>query len=255
VSPEADLADGVRVGPYAVIEGQVTLGPECVVRPGAVLIGPLTMGRNNTVYSGAVLGEAPQHVKYENEPTRLEIGDYNIFREHVTTHRGTKQSWATRIGSHNFFMAGSHVAHDCHVGNSCIFANGALLGGHVVIEDNVFLSGNCAVHQFCRVGRLSLLSGVSSSTKDIPPFVMQQSRNVIVGVNVVGMRRAGISNAGIDAVRQAFAILFHSHGPLTPALAQTEKQLGHVVEVAEMIAFIRASSRGISFGARHVDAA
>ncbi len=255
VSPEADLADGVRVGPYAVIEGKVTVGPDCVVRPGAVLIGPLTMGRNNTVYSGAVLGEAPQHLKYENEPTRLEIGDHNIFREHVTVHRGTKQSWATRIGNNNFFMAGSHVAHDCRVGNSCIFANGALLGGHVVVEDHVFLSGNCAVHQFCRVGRLSLLSGVSSTTMDMPPFVMQQRINAIVGVNVVGMRRAGISNASIDAVRQAFALVFRSQGTLTPALAQAEKQLGHVAEVAEMIAFIRASTRGICFGARHVDAA
>jgi len=112
VSPEADLADGVRVGPYAVIEGKVTVGPDCVVRPGAVLIGPLTMGRNNTVYSGAVLGEAPQHLKYRGEATRLEIGDHNIIREHVTIHRGTTASWVTRVGSHNFLMAGSHVAHD-----------------------------------------------------------------------------------------------------------------------------------------------
>lgn len=255
VSPEADLADGVVVGPYAVIEGKVTLGPECVVRPGAILIGPLRMGRANRIYSGAVLGEAPQHLKYENEPTWLEIGDHNIFREHVTIHRGTKQSWSTRIGSHNFFMANSHVAHDCRVGNNCIFANGAVIGGHCVIEDSVFLSGNCAVHQFVRVGRLSLLSGVSATTKDMPPFIMQQRINAIVGVNVVGMRRAGIANASIDAVRQAFAMMFRSQGTLTPALAQAEKQLGHVAEVAEMVAFIRASARGICFGARHVDAA
>jgi UDP-N-acetylglucosamine acyltransferase len=255
VSPEADLADGVRVGPYAVIEGKVSVGAGCVIRPGAYLIGPLTMGRNNHVYSGAVLGEAPQHLKYENEPTSLEIGDNNIFREHVTIHRGTKQSWATRIGSNNFFMANSHVAHDCRVGNSCIFANGAVIGGHCTIEDHVFLSGNCAVHQFVRVGRLALLSGVSATTKDIPPFIIQQRINAIVAVNVVGMRRAGIANASIDAVRQVFSLLFHSQGVLTPALAQAEKELGHVAEVAEMIAFIRASSRGISFGARHVDAA
>lgn len=255
VSPEADLAEGVRVGPYAVLEGRVRLGPGCVVRPGAYLIGPLTMGANNAVYSGAVLGEAPQHLRYENEPTSLEIGDNNIFREHVTVHRGTTQSWATRIGSGNFFMAHSHVAHDCRVGSNCIFANGSVLGGHCVVEDNVFLSGNCAVHQFVRVGRLALLSGVSATTKDIPPFVMQQRINHIVGVNVVGMRRAGISNAGIDAVRRAFALLFRGQDVLTPALAQVEKELGHVAEVAEMVAFIRASTRGINFGARHVDAA
>jgi UDP-N-acetylglucosamine acyltransferase len=255
VSPEADLADGVRIGAYAVIEGKVTLGAGCVVRPGAYLIGPLTMGRNNIVYSGAVLGEAPQHIKYENEPTWLEIGDNNIFREHVTIHRGTKQSWATRIGNNNFFMAHSHAAHDVRIGNNCILANGSLIGGHCVLEDNVYLSGNCAVHQFVRLGRLSLLSGVSATTKDIPPFLMQQRINAIVGVNVVGMRRAGISNASIDAVRQAFSILFRTHGTLAPALAQVEKELGHVAEVAEMVAFIRASSRGINFGARHVDAA
>jgi UDP-N-acetylglucosamine acyltransferase len=255
VSPEADIADGVQVGPYAVIEGKVVLGQDCVLRPGAYLIGPITMGRNNTVYSGAILGEAPQHLKYENEPTWLEIGDHNIFRENVTIHRGTKVSWATRIGSHNFFMAGSHVAHDCRVGNNCIFANGAVVGGHCTVEDNVYLSGNCAVHQFVRLGRLSLLSGVSATTKDIPPFIIQQRINAIVGVNVVGMRRAGISNTGIEAVRQGFALLFRSQGILTPALAQVEKQLGHVAEVAEMIAFIRASTRGICFGQRHVDAA
>jgi UDP-N-acetylglucosamine acyltransferase len=123
------------------------------------------------------------------------------------------------------------------------------------VEDNVYLSGNCAVHQFVRLGRLSLLSGVSATTKDIPPFIIQQRINAIVGVNVVGMRRAGISNGSIDAVRQGFALLFRSQGILTPALAQVEKQLGHVAEVAEMIAFIRSSTRGICFGQRHVDAA
>jgi UDP-N-acetylglucosamine acyltransferase len=255
VSPEADLGEGVRVGPYVVLEGRVRLGPGCVVRPGAYLIGPLTMGGHNAVYSGAVLGEAPQHLKYDNEPTCLEVGDNNIFREHVTVHRGTTQSWATRIGSGNFFMAHSHVAHDCQIGNHCVFANGSVLGGHCVVEDNVFLSGNCAVHQFVRVGRLALLSGVSATTKDIPPFIMQQRINAVVGVNVVGMRRAGVSSAGIDAVRRAFTILFRNQDVLTPALAQVEKELGHVAEVAEMVAFIRASSRGINFGARHVDAA
>jgi UDP-N-acetylglucosamine acyltransferase len=255
VSPETDLADDVRIGPYAVLEGKVSLGPGCVVRPGAILVGPLTMGRNNIIYSGAVLGETPQHLKYENEPTWLEIGDNNTFREHVTIHRGTKQSWATRIGSNNFMMASSHVAHDCRVGNNCIFANGAVVGGHCVLEDNVYLSGNCAVHQFVRVGRLALLSGVSATTKDIPPFIIQQRINAIVGVNVVGMRRAGIPNASIDAVRQAFSLLFRSQGILTAALARAEREMGHVAEVAEMIAFIRASSRGICFGQRHVDAA
>jgi len=204
------------------------------------------MGANNIIFPGAVLGERPQHLKYNGEPTGLEIGDGNIFREHVTVHRGTTHSWETRIGNDNFLMANAHVAHDCRVGDSCIIANGALLGGHCVLEDSVYLSGNCAVHQFVRLGRLSLLSGVSATTKDIPPFIIQQRINCIVGVNVVGMRRAGIPTAHIDAVRRAFHILYRQ-GLLVPqAVALIEREWGDVPEVAEMVAFIRASSRGIN---------
>lgn len=246
VSPEADLADGVEVGPYVVIEGSVRLGPGCVVRPHAHLCGTLVMGRNNTVYSGAVLGERPQHLRYNNEPTALEIGDNNVFREHVTVHRGTTHTGTTRIGSNNYFMAGAHVAHDCVLGNGCILANGALVGGHCVVGDGVFLSGNSAVHQFCRVGRLALLSGASASSKDIPPFVMQQNINLLVGVNVVGMRRAGLSAEQIGAVRQAYRLLFHSGLLMRTALEQVERQLGGVDVVEEMIAFIRQSQRGVS---------
>lgn len=246
VSDEAILADNVEVGPHAVIEGRVSLGPDCVVRPRALLCGPLTMGRGNVVFPGVVLGERPQHLKYNSEPTSVEIGDYNVFRENVTVHRGTTQSWVTRIGSHNFFMVNAHVAHDCRIGNRCILANGALVGGHCVVEDNVYLSGNCAVHQFVRVGRLALLSGVSATTKDIPPFIIQQGIDTVVGVNVVGMRRAGLTHAQIDAVREAFRVLFRANMVLPAALAQLELELGQVDVVAEMIAFLRQSHRGIS---------
>jgi UDP-N-acetylglucosamine acyltransferase len=251
ISPEAELAPDVTVGPFAVIEGAVRLGPGCVVRPHAHLIGPLTMGRDNVVFSGAVLGERPQHLRYQGEETRLEVGDGNLFREHVTVHRGTTHSWVTRIGSHNFFMAGSHVAHDCTVGSHCVFANGALLGGHCVVEDGVFLSGNSAVHQFSRLGRLCLLSGTSSTTKDIPPFIMVQHVNVVVGVNVVGMRRAGLSNAQIEAVRKAYHVLYRSGLALPGALARLEQELGAADVVAEMVRFIRGSTRGINL-ATHV---
>jgi UDP-N-acetylglucosamine acyltransferase len=152
----------------------------------------------------------------------------------------------TRIGSHNFFMAGSHVAHDARVGDRCILANGALVGGHCVLEDSVYLSGNSAVHQFCRVGRLALLSGCSATSKDIPPFVVQQDVNVVVGVNVVGMRRAGLGAAQINAVRQAFRILFREGLPLSAAVARLEAELGAVAAVAEMIAFLRNCPRGIN---------
>jgi UDP-N-acetylglucosamine acyltransferase len=246
IAPEAELADDVHVGPYVVIEGRVRIGSGCVIRPHAHLVGPLTLGRNNQVYSGVILGERPQHLKYQDEDTSVEIGDGNIFREHVTVHRATTQSWVTRIGNENFLMAGSHVAHDCQVGNRCIFANGALLGGHCLVEDGVYLSGNCAVHQFVRLGRLSLLSGVSATTKDIPPFIIQQRIDTVVGVNVVGMRRSGMTHAGIDAVRQAYHIIFRQGQVLPTALAQIENELGHIAPVAELLAFIRQSKRGIN---------
>ncbi|HEY7309687.1 MAG TPA: acyl-ACP--UDP-N-acetylglucosamine O-acyltransferase [Gemmataceae bacterium] len=245
IAPEADLGDEVQVGPYVVIEGEVRVGSGCVLRPGAHLIGPLTMGCHNTVYGGAVLGEQPQHLKYAGEPTRLVIGDHNIIREHVTVHRGTTHSWETRLGNHNFLMAHSHVAHDCRIGNHCILANSALVAGHCVLEDNVYLSGNSAIHQFCRVGRLALLGGISAATKDIPPFIIQHRLDRVVGVNVVGMRRAGIPTAHIDAVRRAFHLLYRSQMVVPAALAHMERDLGGVPEVAEMIAFIRASTRGI----------
>jgi UDP-N-acetylglucosamine acyltransferase len=246
VSAEADLADDVEVGPFVVIEGPVRLGTGCVVRPHAHLIGPLTMGRGNKVYSGAVLGERPQHLRYNDEPTGVEVGDDNVFREHVTVHRGTSQSWKTVIGNRNFFMAGAHVAHDCRVGNNCILANGALLGGHCHVEDGVFLSGNSAVHQFVRVGRLALLGGASGSSKDIPPFAIQQYINILCGVNVIGMRRAGMSGAQIDAVRRAYHVIFRQGLTMPNALARTERELGSVDVVRELVDFIRRSTRGVS---------
>ncbi len=246
VSPEANIGPNVEIGPYAVIEGPVSIEEGCLIRPYVHLIGPLSMGRANQVYSGCVLGERPQHLKYNDEPTGVEIGDHNVFREHVTVHRGTTSSWKTVIGNQNLFMAGAHVAHDCNVGHNCILANGALLGGHCHIEDNVYLSGNSAVHQFTHIGRLALLSGVSATTKDIPPFVIQQEINWVVGVNVVGMRRAGLGGDKIDAVRRAYHIIFREKQAMPQALARVEKELGAVDVVQELLNFIRNSSRGIN---------
>jgi UDP-N-acetylglucosamine acyltransferase len=246
ISPEAELADGVEIGAYVVLEGRVRLGPGCVVRPHALLCGPLTLGRGNQIGAGCVLGERPQHLKYNNEPTGVEIGDNNIFREHVTIHRGTTHSWVTRIGNLNLFMVNSHVAHDCQVGDRCIFANGALLGGHCVVEDNVYLSGNAAVHQFARLGRLCLLSGCSATTKDIPPFLIQQDIDSVVGVNVVGMRRAGLSHAQINGVRQAFRLLFREGLSLPAAVARMESELGAIDTVQEIVAFLRKCPKGIN---------
>jgi UDP-N-acetylglucosamine acyltransferase len=204
------------------------------------------MGRHNVVYTGCVLGERPQHLKFSDPPTGVAIGDHNIFREHVTVHRGTSQSGKTVIGSHNFFMAGSHVAHDSHIGDRCILANNALVGGHCVLEDNVYLSGNTAVHQFARIGRLAMLSGCSATSKDIPPFVIQQGINCVCGINVVGMHRAGLDHDQINAVRRAFQVLFHEGNVLPNAIAQVEAELSGFPAVAEMVAFIRSSTRGVN---------
>jgi UDP-N-acetylglucosamine acyltransferase len=246
VSPQAELGEGVEVAAYAQIEGRVCLGPGCVIGPHALLCGPLTLGRDNIIHSGAVLGERPQHLKYNGEPTRVEVGDGNTFREHVTVHRGTTQAGVTRIGSHNYFMVNSHVAHDCRVGDRCTFANNAVIGGHCVLADDVYLSGNAAVHQSTRIGRLALLSGCSLTTKDIPPFIIQQNVNTVVGVNVVGMRRAGMSPAEINAVRQAFRILFREGLPLPAALERLDQELGQAEAVGEMTAFLRRCPRGIN---------
>jgi UDP-N-acetylglucosamine acyltransferase len=246
VSAEAELADSVVVGAYAVIEGKVRIGPNCVIRPHAVLSGPLTMGQGNMVFSGAVLGERPQHLKYNGEPTSLEIGEHNVFREHASIHRGTTYSMVTRIGSHNYFMGNSHVGHDCLVGDRCILANGALVAGHCILEDSVYLSGNCAVHQFARVGRLALLSGCSATSKDIPPFIIQQGINIVAGINVVGMRRAGLKNDQINAVREAYRLLFRSGLALPAALARMEADMGRLDVIQEMIAFLRRCPKGIN---------
>jgi UDP-N-acetylglucosamine acyltransferase len=246
ISPEVELAHDVEVGALAVLDGKITLGPGCVIRPGAYLFGAIRMGRGNVVYSGAVLGEQPQHLKYKGEPTSVEIGDNNVFREHVTVHRGTTHSMKTVIGNDNFLMAGAHVAHDCVIGNRCILTNGSLIAGHCVLEDNVIISGNSAVHQFCKVGRLALLSGCSASTKDIPPFVIQQGIDCVSGLNLIGMKRAGLTSEQINAVRQAFRILYRDGLVLPAALAKLEHDLGAVDVVQEILRFLRGCSRGIS---------
>lgn len=246
ISPEAEIADHVQIGPFALIDGPAKIGANSEIKAGAKIFGNTILGTKNIVFSNAVIGEAPQHTKYDGEPTKTILGNNNVIREGATIHRGTTFSHETRIGNNNFLMANSHVAHDCIIGNNCIMANGALLGGHCQVEDNAFISGNAAIHQFSKIGRLSLLSGASIATKDIPPFIIAQKVNGVAGVNVVGMRRAGISPISIDAVRKAFHILYRENLLVPQALAKIEKDLGDVAEVMELVTFIRSSSRGIS---------
>ncbi len=246
ISPEAELAADVAVGPLAVIEGKVKLGPGCAIHGRAHLIGPLTMGEKNQVYSGAVIGEGPQHLHFGGEETSVEIGDGNIFRENVTIHKGTTSRWTTKIGDNNFLMAGSHVAHDCILGNRCILTNNAQLAGHVEMNDGAIISANSGVHQFCRIGRLAFISGISAATKDVPPFIMQQNFNTVVGVNLVGMRRAGMKTEEINAIRRLYHIVYLQENILPVALALAESELGRFAAVREYLDFVRASKRGIA---------
>jgi UDP-N-acetylglucosamine acyltransferase len=247
IDPEAELASDVRVGPYAVIEGPVHIGPRCVIEGHACLSGPMTMGSDNFVGHGAVLGKAPQHKGYRGEPTTLTVGDGNVFREFVTIHRGTVQgNGETRIGNLNLFMVGSHVGHDCVVGNGCTLVNGALVAGHVALHDCCILSGHAAVQQRVRIGRLAMLGGLGSTSKDIPPFVLQQGYNCVSGLNVIGLRRAGMSNETITALRDTFRVLYKEGRPQRSALEMVEADLGHVPEVAEFLAFVRESTLGIN---------
>lgn len=264
VSAEAKLEADVRIGAYAVIDGPVTLGSGCSVDAHARLIGPLNAGRGNTFGSSCVIGGPPQHTAYKGEPTLIEIGDDNTFREHTTVHRAMPAgsgpgTGVTRMGSGNLLMVAAHVAHDCLVGNNCILANSALLAGHVETGDRIFISGNSSVHQFCRIGRLAFLSGSSATSKDIPPFWVMQDVNKVCGVNVIGMRRAGVPTNEIQAVRRAFRFIYIERLLISAALMRMEAELGSVPAVREVIDFIRASKRGIcgpaSFDVHAQDAA
>ena len=253
IDPSCELAPDVCVGPFAILDGPVKLGADCIVQAHAQLIGPLTAGERNNFGRACIIGDEPQHLAATGAGTHVYIGTGNSFREHVTVHRGTAPGKATRIGDNNYFMAGSHVGHDCTVGNKVILANCALLGGHVTVEDGVFLSGNTAVHQRMRIGKLAMLSGTSAATKDLPPFTIMQIFNQIVGVNVIGMRRAGYSHDDINAVRQAYRSLY-LRGDLIPvAVDKIAQQFSGSKAIGELVHFIRNSTNGISTAVGRAD--
>jgi UDP-N-acetylglucosamine acyltransferase len=247
ISPEAEMAPDVQIGPYAIIEGRVCIGPGCIIESHACLTGPLTMGRDNFVGHGAVLGKSPQHKGYRGEETSLRIGNENVFREHVTVHRGTMQGTGeTWIGDGNLMMISSHVGHDARMGNGCTLVNGALVAGHCILSDGCILSGHSAVQQRVRIGRLAMLSGLGSTSKDIPPFVLQQGYNCVTGLNTIGLRRAGFTSEAIAALRDAFRMLYKEGRSLNTALERIDADLGSVPEVQEFVGFIRATTLGIN---------
>ncbi len=247
IAADADLAEDVQVGPYAIIEGPVTVGPGTIIEGHACLSGPMSLGRGNFVGHGAVLGKGPQHRGYAGEETSLRVGDRNVFREHVTIHRGTPAGGGeTRVGDRNLFMVGSHVGHDGTVGNDCTITNGALVAGHVTLHDGCILSGHSAIQQRVRIGRLAMLGGLGSLTRDIPPFVLAQGYNCVSGLNLVGLRRSGMATASIAALRQAFRIFYKEGRTQTGALEAISADFGQIPEVAEFVEFVRSSTLGVT---------
>jgi UDP-N-acetylglucosamine acyltransferase len=245
IHPKARLDSTVAVGPYALIDEGVELGPHCIVGPQVYLTGLTTAGAHNQFHAGCVIGDAPQDLKYKNEPTRLRIGDHNVFREHVTAHRSSKVTEDTVIGSHNFLMANCHVGHNAVVGNHVIVANGALLAGHVTVGDKAFISGNCLVHQFVRVGTLALMQGGAAISQDLPPYtVAANGGNAMCGLNIVGLRRAGLTPAERLELKQVYRSLFRSGHNLREALASAQKEF-HSAPAKVVLDFVATTKRGI----------
>jgi UDP-N-acetylglucosamine acyltransferase len=249
VDRRAAIDAGADIGPYVIVDGPVVVGAGTQVLAHAVLTGQTEIGRDNVIHYGAVVGHVPQDLSYRGAPTGVRIGDRNIVREHAEIHRATNPERPTTLGDDNFLFARAHVAHDCQVGSGVIVASGAMLAGHVVVGDRATVSGNCVVHQFVRIGRLTLLRGGSRTSRDVPPFAIMDWTHTVRAINRVGLRRAGFSADRIRALQRAFATLFRTRRNLRLALAEVEAE-PMSADVAELVGFIRASTRGVCFGPR-----
>jgi UDP-N-acetylglucosamine acyltransferase len=247
VDPGAQLGADVSVGAYSIIGAGVTIGARTRIEPHVVISGPTTLGSDNHVFPFASLGGPPQDKKYRGEPTRLEIGDRNVFRESCTLNRGTTHDkGVTRIGSDNLFMAYAHVAHDCQIGNQTVFANCAALGGHVEIGDWVIVGGLSAIHQFAKVGAHAFLGGGTILSRDVPPYVMVNGNPAAPhAINSEGLKRRGFSEEQIRTIREAYRILYRSELKLTEALARLETLAGTHAEIRPFVDFIHASNRSL----------
>jgi UDP-N-acetylglucosamine acyltransferase len=248
VDAGAELGAGVRVGPYAVVGAGVRIGDRTTVGHHASVQGPAILGCDNQVFPFASVGSPPQDFTYRGEPTRLEIGDANVFREFVTINRGTtKGGGVTRIGSGCFFMAYAHVAHDSTIGSHVIMANCAALAGHIRIDDHAILGGLVAVHQWARVGRMAMIGGVTGVALDVPPFcIASGERAKLYGLNLVGLKRHGFTEERLGHLRHAYRLLFRSGLTLKAAVEQVERECAGSAEAAEMLEFIRTTKRGIT---------
>jgi len=250
VDPKAHLADDVQIGPGCIVDGPVVLGPGCHLIGNVHLSGKVSIGKDNTLYPFVCVGFPPQHRTCGGSDRGVVIGDRNVLRESATIHGPSEPAGPTTIGDDNYLMTNSHLGHDCVVGNRCTLASGALIGGHAHLEDDVFIGGNAAVHQFCRMGRMSFLGGISSVTKDVPPFAMANGQhNNVTGINLVGLRRSGMKRSVIDAVKGAFKTLYlsgHTNPRAAELIEHTAAENGPgAQQLSELVKFIRESQRGL----------
>jgi len=249
IDSKAEIGGGVEIGPYCVIEKGVSIAEGTKIGPHVVIREGTQIGKQCQISQFASIGEAPQSVAYKGEKTSLLIGDRNIIREFITLHRGTvKGGGKTVIGNENFLMAYSHVAHDCQIGNQVIMANGATLAGHILIEDFAIIGGLSAIHQFCRIGALAIISGLTGVSQDIPPYMMAAgSRAKLYGLNTVGLKRANFSEETMRALKKAYRIIFRSGLTLEKAIETVRgDDISKTQEVQHLLQFIQRSKRGIS---------
>lgn len=242
----ARLHPSVRVGAYSIVERGAVIGPDCIIESCARIYGATRMGRGNRICHGATIGAEPQDLGYEPAAGKpLIIGDFNHIKEGVNISRGINTEQGTRIGDRNFLMAYAHIGHDSTVGNHNIFTTTAIIAGHVEVEDHVFLSGHTAVHQFCRIGAVSFVGGISGVTQDVPPFVTADGHRArIVGLNTVGLRRNGYTQEQRNIIKAVYRVIFRSGLPRADALAQVERDYPSP-HARQILRFIESSRRGV----------
>ena len=246
VDPKAEIGSGTVIGPYCIVQAGVVLGPECWLQHHVTLCGPMVAGARNKFYAYCSIGQQTQDLKYLGEPTYLEIGNENTFREFVTVNRSTASTGKTRIGSCGNFLAYSHIGHDCTVGDAVVFSNNGTLAGHVQVGDHAIMGGLTAVHQFCRLGRYAITGGCSKIVQDIPPFMIADGNPAKVrGINLVGLERSGFPAESIKVIKEAFRLIYRSKYNTRQALEAIQQQLPASEEINQIVEFIQQSERGI----------
>jgi len=244
VDKKAEIDKSVEIGPYVIIEPNVKIASGVKIFANAYICSNTEIGEGTQVHIGAVLGNVPQDIAFSGDETYLKIGKHTIIREYVTVHRGTKEGTSTIVGDNNFLMATSHIGHNCSTEDNVVLANGTLLAGYVSVGDSAFISGNVVVHQFCRIGRLSMIGGFSGVNKDVPPYVSVRGPSVVWSINLVGLRRAKLKRDVINEIKEAYNTVYRSNLNTDQAI---EKIIGTNPsrEVMHFVDFIKTSKRGI----------